>query len=206
MSLIFTFLNRYISSVVMPRGAEILHSYAETNMFEILNGAIEEVIEKNSLDRNDIVDIHYASNGTISSVNINYVLANKIKSEVSTLISKRLCEQDEMPVYVPIGAFSDNMYLMGKGPNIKFILVQRGCVQTDFDHTFETAGVNQTMHTLKITLDADVALMLPFYKTNTKMKTSAILSQTIILLMTLIHKDLPSEKIFLPRVKLTLLP
>ena len=93
----------------MPKGAEILHSYAETNMFEILNGVIEENIEKNSLDRKDIVDIHYASNVTISSVNINYILANKIKSEVSTLISKRLSEQDEMPVYVPIGAFCDNM-------------------------------------------------------------------------------------------------
>ncbi len=149
-------------------------------MFEILNSAVEEVIENSSFDKNQLVDIRYAANGTISSVNINYALANKIKSEVSMLISTRLSEQDEMPVYVPIGAFSDNMYFMGKGPSIKFILVQRGCVQTDFDHTFESAGVNQTMYTLKITMDADVALMLPFYNTSTKMKTSAILSQTII--------------------------
>ena len=166
--------------VVLPRGAEVLHSYAETNMFETLNDAIEEVIKSNELDRNELLDIHYADNGTISSVNINYILANKIKTEVSSLISKRLSEQDEMPVYVPLGAFSNNMYFMGKGPNLKFVLVQRGCVQTDFEHVFETAGINQTMYTLKITLDADVALMLPHYKTNTKMKTSAILSQTII--------------------------
>ena len=63
---------------------------------------------------------------------------------------------------------------------IKFILVQRGCVQTDFEHNFDSAGVNQVMHTLKVNLDADVALMLPYYDTHTYMKTSAILCQTVI--------------------------
>ncbi len=178
--LCFTLISKYIAKVVLPRGAEILHSYAETNMFEILNSTVNEVVEKYSVNNQDFVDIKYSQNGTISSININYMLANKIKSEVSMLISKRLSEQDEMPVYVPIGAFANNMYFMGKGPSIKFILVQRGCVQTDFDHSFESGGINQTIHTLKITLDADVALMLPFYNTNTKMETSAILSQTII--------------------------
>ena len=95
-------------------------------------------------------------------------------------VSKKLSQQDEIPVYVPIGAFMNNIYLMGKGLRIKFILVQRGCVQTDFEHSFEAAGVNQVMHTLKITLDADVALMLPFYDTHTYMKTSAILAQIVI--------------------------
>lgn len=171
---------RYIASEIMPRGAEVLHSYAETNMFEILNSTVDEVIEKYSIDYDSLVNIIYADDGTISALEVNYALVNKIKSEISMLVSKRLSDQDEMPVYVPLGAFSQNMYLIGKGPSLKFILVQRGCVQTDFEHDFESAGVNQTMHTLKITLDADVALMLPFYSTHTYMQTSAILSQMII--------------------------
>lgn len=171
---------RYIASEIMPRGAEVLHSYAETNMFEILNSTVDEVIEKYSIDYDSLVNIIYADDGTISALEVNYALVNKIKSEISMLVSKRLSDQDEMPVYVPLGAFSQNMYLIGKGPSLKFILVQRGCVQTDFEHDFVSAGVNQTMHTLKITLDADVALMLPFYSTHTYMQTSAILSQMII--------------------------
>lgn len=171
---------KYIESEIMPRGAEVLHSYAETNMFEILNTTVDEVIEKYSIDYDSLVNIIYSDDGTISALEVNYALVNKIKSEISMLVSKRLSDQDEMPVYVPLGAFSQNMYLIGKGPNLKFILVQRGCVQTDFEHDFESAGVNQTMHTLKITLDADVALMLPFYNTHTYMRTSAILSQMII--------------------------
>jgi len=171
---------KYIESEIMPRGAEVLHSYAETNMFEILNTTVDEVIEKYSIDYHSLVNIIYSDDGTISALEVNYALVNKIKSEISMLVSKRLSDQDEMPVYVPLGAFSQNMYLIGKGPSLKFILVQRGCVQTDFEHDFESAGVNQTMHTLKITLDADVALMLPFYNTHTYMRTSAILSQMII--------------------------
>ena len=180
LALVISLVMMYIERVVFPRGAEILHSYAETNMFEILNSTIDEVIDKYSADYSTLVNISYTPDGDISTVSVNYTMVNAIKSEIAMQVSKKLSQQDEIPVYVPIGAFFDNMYFMGKGPRIRFILVQRGCVQADFEHIFEAAGVNQVMHTLKVTLDADVALMLPFYDTHTYMKTSAILAQTVI--------------------------
>ena len=178
--LVYSLFMTYVERVMLPRGAEILHSYAETNMFEILNETIDEVTKKHSTTYESIVDIKYASDGDITALTVNQNMVNAIKSEIAIKVSKKLSQQDETPVYVHVGAFLNNIYLMGKGPRIKFILVQRGCVQTDFEHSFESAGVNQVMHTLKITLDADVALMLPFYDTHTYMKTSAILAQTII--------------------------
>ncbi len=180
LALVFSLIMMYIERMVLPRGAEILHSYAETNMFEILNSTIDEVTRKYSADYSTLVNISYTPDGDISTVAVNYSMVNAMKSEIAMIVSKKLSQQDEIPVYVPIGAFCNNIYLMGKGPRIKFILVQRGCVQADFEHSFETAGVNQVMHTLKVTLDADVALMLPFYDTHTYMKTSAILAQTVI--------------------------
>ncbi len=178
--LAFSLIMMYIERIVLPRGAEILHSYAETNMFEILNETIGEISDKHSVDYKRLVDVTYSPDGKVSTMSVNYDIVNKLKSEIAMDVSRKLSGQDEVPVYVPIGAFCDNIYLMGKGPRIKFILVQRGCVQIDFEHSFESAGLNQTMHTLKITLDADVALMLPFYNTHTYMKTSAILAQTVI--------------------------
>ena len=180
LTLAFSLIMMYIERRVLPRGAEILHSYAETNMFEILNSTVGQVVEKYSATYSSLVDIKYNSDGDISSLSVDYKMANKLKSEIAMIVSQRLSQQDEIPVYVPIGAFFNNIYLMGKGPRIRFILVQRGCVQADFEHDFESAGVNQIMHTLKVTLDADVALMLPFYDTHTYMKTSAILAQTVI--------------------------
>ena len=180
LSLAFSLAMMYIERVVLPRGAEILHSYAETNMFEILNSTVNEVTQKYSLNYSNLVDIKYSSDGDIGALSVNYAVVNKIKSEIAMEVSKKLSQQDEIPVYVPIGAFLNNIYFMGKGPRIRFILVQRGCVQTDFEHKFESAGVNQVMHTLKVNLDADVALMLPFYNTHTYMKTSAVLAQTVI--------------------------
>ena len=178
--LMWSLASCYIQRVALPRGAEVLHSYAETNMFEILNSTIAEVVEKHSLDYGDLVELSYASDGEISALSVNHNMVNSIKSEIAMQVSHKLNLQDEYPVHVPIGAFMNNIYLMGKGPRIKFILVQRGCVQVDFEHEFQTAGVNQVLHTLKINLDVDVALMLPFYDTHTYMKTSAILAQTLI--------------------------
>ena len=179
-SLVITLFVKWMEFCLFPRGAEVLHSYAETNMFEILNSTISEVIEKYSIKYEDIVEIKYDKFGVISSINVDYGLVNRIKSEISMIISEKLSNQDEIPVYVPVGDFSKNMYFIGKGPRIKFILVQRGVVNTDLVHSFQSAGINQTMHTIEVSVDADVALMIPFYNTHTFMKTTAILSQTII--------------------------
>lgn len=176
----FNLLMRYAAKSFFPNGAEVLHSYAETNMFEILNSTITEIIEKYSVDYNKLINVSYDNDGNITALHINQMLINIIKSDISLAISNKLNQQDEIPVYVPIGSFCNNMYLMGKGPRIKFILVQRGCVQTDFENEFISAGVNQTMYTLKVNLKADVALMLPFYEAHTQMDTSTILAQTII--------------------------
>ena len=173
-------LTLYLERIVFPRGAEVLHSYAETGMFEVLNSSIIDVMDRYDADYNDLLDISYDNSGVINSVQVDYNTVNKIKSEISLMISDKLSKLDGVAVDVPIGAFSNNMYFMGKGPNIKFHLVQRGCVQTDFEHIFEGAGVNQVMHTLKIKLNADIALILPFYNTHTCMETSAIIAQIII--------------------------
>ncbi len=179
-SFVLTIFTRWLTKSVFPRGAEVLHSYAETNMFEILNSTVSEVVEKYSIKYEDLAEIKYDKFGVISSISIDYSLVNRIKSEISMIISEKLSNQDEIPVYVPIGDFSKNMYLIGKGPRIKFILVQRGVVNTDLVHSFQSAGINQTMHTIEVSIDADVALMIPFYNTHTYMKTTAILSQTVI--------------------------
>ena len=177
---LFTILTQCAKKYFFPRGADVLHSYAENDMFEIMNNVTRRVIEEYSIDYSKLADIKYTADGKISSVNINYLLVNKIKSEISTRISKELTDCDDNDVYIPVGDFSNNIYFIGKGPKLHFKLVQRGCIQTDFEQNFESAGINSVMHTLKIKINADVALLLPFYDTHTIMNTNVILAQTVI--------------------------
>lgn len=179
-SILFFSCTECIKRFVLPRGAEVLHSYAENDMFEIINNVANKTIDKYNLSYDKLSDIKYDSEGKISSINVNYVMINKIKSEISATISKELTDCDDEDVYIPIGDFSNNIYLIGKGPKLHFKLVQRGCVQTDFEQSLDSAGINSVMHTLKIKVNADVALLLPFYDTHTIMNTDIILAQTVI--------------------------
>lgn len=170
-----------INKYIFVRGADVLHSYAESNMFDILNSTVSYVLQKYENDGQSIVTINYNKDGTISYLNVDYNLANKIKSEISLLISHKLSHQDEVPVYVPVGVFTKNMYLMGKGPKIKFHMIQRGNIQSDFKESIKSGGINQTLYTLKLVFDADIGLVLPYCDINTtNMQTSVILSQMLI--------------------------
>ena len=102
--LVWSLFMTYVEQVVLPRGAEILHSYAETNMFEILNSTIAEVVSKHSLSYSSLVDIKYASDGEISTMSVDYNKVNAIKSEIAMSVSKKLSQQDEYPVYVKAGS------------------------------------------------------------------------------------------------------
>ena len=169
----------YTERFIWPRGGEILQSYSETVMFDILNTTVMEVMEKYSYDNSSLIKHQYDNDGNITSFEVDYNAVNKIKSEISTRISDKLSANDNAKIKIPLGSFSKNMYFYGKGPKLSFTPIQRGLIQTDFEHEFISAGINQTMHTLKITMESDVALVIPYYDTITKIKTSAILCQII---------------------------
>ena len=93
---------------------------------------------------------------------LTYIL-NDIQSEISRTLNENLGKNlENAKIKIPIGNFSGLIFLSGKGKEIDFDLKYSGNAMADVKSDFVSAGINQTLHEIKITINAEVTVLLPF--------------------------------------------
>ena len=158
-SLIVIVIIRAIDSRIEPRVKEICGSYCKMRLDEIMSGAVMEVIEGNGIGYNDIV-VKNEKGGNLTSLEIRTEKVNLLQAQVIKKIMKKM-QNDCTEMVIPLGSVSDSFFLSGRGPDIKVRLILSGGVNTDIVGSFNSAGINQTCHTVSMVLSANASIIMP---------------------------------------------
>lgn len=162
---------------------EILMNYAKSvasaRVNTILNDAVYDYLGQNGVEYSSLTDFTY-SGDTVSSVKYNTVLINRIKSGIVSLIQKKVANQSEISVGVPVGTIIGNSFTYNRGPEIKTDVKISSHVKSKMISSFESAGINQTLHGILLNLDIDIYLVSPWYRTSSNVTSEFIITETII--------------------------
>lgn len=162
---------------------EILMNYAKSvasaRVNTILNDAVYDYLGQNGVEYSSLTDFTY-SGDTVSSVKYNTVLINRIKSGIVSLIQKKVANQSEISVGVPVGTIIGNSFTYNRGPEIKTDVKISSNVKSKMISSFESAGINQTLHGILLNLDIDIYLVSPWYRTSSNVTSEFIITETII--------------------------
>lgn len=66
----------------------------------------------------DLITLDRDENGNILALRANVIEMNKISSEIGTLIQEKYLALEDMYIKIPIGNFTGNELLAGRGPKI----------------------------------------------------------------------------------------
>ncbi|MEG1778954.1 MAG: sporulation protein YunB, partial [Oscillospiraceae bacterium] len=80
----------------------------------------------------------------------------------------------------PLGSLTGSVFLAGRGPNIKFTMIPVGTIKTDIKNEFLSAGINQTLHRMILTIEVEIATDMAGYTIPTKVQSSICIGETII--------------------------
>lgn len=147
---------------------------------------IDQVVENelsNSLTQttyDGIVILARDQNNQVTSLQIDMVKANRLKARITSGIQKELATIREKEMKIPLGTFTGNELLSGRGPGISFRVIPSGYVDTQFENHFESAGINQVLHQVILHVETNVTAIIPGYTTGAKVSTSFIVAQTLI--------------------------
>lgn len=153
---------------------------AEAICNEIVNKAVLEVLEESNYDYSELVETQRGDDGSVLEITINPTTVNKLKSEVSLLIIKRISEVNNVRVDIPLGTILGVELLYGKGPDIPLYITLSGSAGTDFNSSFESGGINQTVHKLSLDITVDVSAVMPPASEKCTVKTSVIIAETVL--------------------------
>lgn len=174
---IFLFLDIQVRPIVRD------YSKAKVNLMsiDIINESILSYLSTHNITYKDLVDVKTDSNNNITSLDVNSININKMKSEVSMIISKKLNLIDKEFLKIPLGTLIGINILSGRGPLIAFDIAPVGDVISNLEHNFNSVGINQSKHQITMNIKVKMMSTIPGYKSYYNVNTNFVIAETVII-------------------------
>lgn len=177
--ILFIALCCFFSFKLRPMIQSITATVAKQAITLSVEEAIKEKISAQGIEYNDFVNIERDSNGNILGITTNMVNMNQFKSEITTTIQEKLINNSSR-TSVPIGTLIGGNLLRGYGPGVPLKIGLIGNVDINFKSSFESAGINQTIHKIYLTIHASCYSYLPGIKSESDVDTTVVVAETVI--------------------------
>lgn len=155
--------------------------YGEAEVEKLLVSASNEaILDVNSVSYDNLIQISYASDNTISSIVCNGSEINVLSNSLVMNAQNRLDENARLGINIPIGTLTGISFLIGKGSNVNFAVNPIGSVKCTFNTSFTSAGINQTSHKIYALIECEASLILPFQMKKINTKIEYLISEFLI--------------------------
>lgn len=146
----------------------------------IINEAVYSELEDESVNYGDLVTIIYNSDNSISSIESNMVNINRIKARITKSVNDELSCLDEHDLSISLGTASGFEFFYNQGPLIPIKVQPEGYVEATLISSFESAGINQTLHRIIVEIKTEISAIIPGYTSSATVETQFVMAETVI--------------------------
>lgn len=171
----------FFELTVRDRIELVIIAQIKTLAHTAINDAVNDYIKDNESICNNLVSITTDDSYQIKSISENSYNVNVFKTDLSTLaqsyIEKKMANDG---LDVKLGNFTGLTILSDDGPFVHFNIESTPTISCEIISTFESAGVNQTIHHIKLVVYVDIYVGNPFRIESIAFDDKFEIAQTII--------------------------
>lgn len=145
-----------------------------------INDAVLDIIKEEDVQYNDMVTIRQGTDGQVASLTTDMVAMNRLKAAITNRVTDYLERETMQIIRIPMGTLLGGAVFSGRGPDVEFRLLPISYVETELYNDFVSAGINQTLHRIMLSVKVRVGAVVPFYTVSTDVNTSLCLAETMI--------------------------
>ncbi len=105
---------------------------------------------------------------------------NRLKNSVVAAAEQKAEEIHNSVMYIPLGAFSGLTLIANEGPKIPLTYCLTGSFSAELVSSFESAGINQTVHHIRLVVKAEIVTASVDYKDTLCFSTDYEVAQSVI--------------------------
>ncbi len=161
----------------------VLKSIAEASMRSITTVAVNDAVYytlSDSVRYEDLVTVQRDGEGNVSSITSNALQINRIARDTAYMSQENLQTMSEGGIEVPLGAFTGVEALAGFGPRVNIRIIPISNVACRFVSSFESAGINQTKHSVYLEIVADISIVMPAATSNFASLTEVLICESVL--------------------------
>ncbi|NLK69148.1 MAG: sporulation protein YunB [Clostridiaceae bacterium] len=126
------------------------------------------------------ISVGYRNDGSVTSVETNAIEVNSYASIISDNIQKRIKETEHEKIKVPLGSVTGKKLLSSLGLSIPYRIIPASKVSVIPNSVFLDAGMNQTLHQLRMNVTVKVNILFPIISREEIISRDVIVSETVI--------------------------
>lgn len=146
----------------------------------VINTAVIDEMQADKAEYAHLADVQYGPDGAVISVAADAVRINELKSRLIRVIQDEVYDIKEQNFSIPLGTLIGWNFLSGRGPRIPFRVIPTSSVTADIASELTESGINQTLHSILLTVEVKVSAIIPGYSSSVSVENEICIAQTVI--------------------------
>ena len=155
-------------------------SRVSNSVRRVVVDAVNDAIEHGEIDYDRLITCEKDSEGHISALRSNMAEFNRLQSTITEDVLARMAEVSTLELSIPIGTLTGSSLLAGRGPSFEIKMQWIGSANATFRNDFSAAGINQTKHQVMLDMEVSATILLPGFRTSTKITHEISVAETVI--------------------------
>lgn len=164
---------------IRPTLMTLLDYKCRTAAERIISNAVFDKLGSDSA-AGDIVSFTLDGSGRIAAMNTDRVKINSLKALLNDAVNEGIDALGDETVRISLGTLTGISFLYGTGTELVFRMEPKGRAETKLKSSFASAGINQTIHSIILEVDAEISPMMAGFSENVAITCDILVAQTVI--------------------------
>ncbi len=176
---ILTAIIVFIRWRVRPVISSVASVQAKSFAVSAINKAAADILSENSIP--ELETVTSDKSGSLRSVTTNTAAANELKHKITLRAQEEIGKLNHQKVDIPAGLILGGELFGAVGPDIPVYISLSGNTDSDFEESFESGGINQTVHKLSLRINVQLSVLTPSGSIDENATTSVLIGETVII-------------------------
>lgn len=159
---------------------ELARTQVTNTTSDLINDAVDELIEAGDIQYDRIVYFEKDLNGRITALKTNMSEINRLKTNTLNIINDEILALDTSDIGIPMGSLFLPEFFFGRGIALPVEIITIRNSDAYFTSEFSQAGINQTLHKLNMCVLVDVSVLVLGQTASFTVNSEVVVAETII--------------------------
>ena len=164
-----------------PTILDVAETRIKSETARVVNEAVCLAFLSEHTDYSELVNIEKNTDNEIIMISANKFFGKYFGAQYCDAVAEKINELASFDVNIPLGTLSGIPLFAEKGPKINIVVSPIGVVNCNFTSSFETAGINQTLHRIYINVLSKVDIIIPTAHTTVETSTPILICESVII-------------------------
>ena len=164
----------------LPTVRALVTMQVDDETSDLICQAVSETLEAQNLTYTDLICLSEDRQGRIIALQTDLIRAGRFRSALLQKLSEQIPTLTEKEIRVPIGDALLPSLFSGRGGAIPLRVLALRASNAEFNGSFTSAGINQTLHRVDLDVTVLVRVLCPAGVLDLEVSTTVPVAQTVI--------------------------